>query len=231
MKQLNELEDQLKLQFKNKELLRNAFIHRSYLNEHSEEKIGNNERLEFLGDAVLSFVVSEYIFEKYPSHPEGDLTNFRASIVNAKILSNIAQELGLGEYLFLSRGEEATGGRSRQYLLANTFEALLGAIYLDLGIDQASEFVKKYLLPRLENIIEKELYKDYKSKFQEIAQEQRNVTPLYRIIKEEGPDHEKQFTTAVVIGEEVIAQGYGRSKQEAEQEAAKAALAKWAQTR
>ena len=231
MKPLNELEQELNLEFKSKDLLRNAFIHRSYLNEHSEEKIGNNERLEFLGDSVLSFIVSEYLFEKYPSHPEGDLTNFRASIVNAKILSNIAQELGLGEYLFLSRGEEATGGRVRQYLLANTFEALLGSIYLDLGIKAADGFVKKYLLPKLEDIIEKELYKDYKSKFQEMSQDEKNATPLYRIIKEEGPDHEKEFTTGVYIGEELVAQGFGRSKQQAEQEAAKAALAKWQKTR
>lgn len=231
MLELNNLERELNLKFKNKETLRNAFIHRSYLNEHSEEELGNNERLEFLGDAVLSFIVSEYIYNKYPNHPEGDLTNFRASIVNAKVLSQIAQSLNLGEYLFLSRGEEATGGRSRQYLLANTFEALLGAIYLDQGMGEASKFVHKNLLPILADIVENQLYKDYKSKFQEIAQEQKGVTPVYRIIKEEGPDHEKEFTTGVYIGEELISQGVGRSKQQAEQEAARSGLAKWDKTR
>ncbi len=227
MKQLSELEKELDIQFKDKELLRNAFIHRSYLNEHTDEKLPNNERLEFLGDSVLSSVVSEYIYHKYPTHPEGDLTNFRASIVNAKILSRIAQELELGQYLFLSRGEEATGGRTRQYLLANTFEALLGAIYLDLGMESASAFVHRHLLPQLEDIVNNELYKDFKSKFQELAQEQRGVTPSYRVLKEEGPDHEKHFTTGVYVGEELIAKGDGRSKQQAEQEAAKAGLAKY----
>lgn len=227
MKDLKELEKKLNISFKNKSLLKNAFIHRSYLNEHPEERSGNNERLEFLGDSVLSFVVSEYLYERFPSHPEGDLTNFRASIVNAKTLAKVADELGLGEYLFLSRGEESTGGRSRTYLLANTFEALLGAIYLDQGAEIARKYVQKYLLPSLEEIISKQLYKDYKSLFQETTQEKRGITPVYKVLQEEGPDHEKEFTTGVYLGSELISKGSGRSKQEAEQEAAKSAIAIW----
>lgn len=227
MKDLKELEKKLNISFKNKSLLKNAFIHRSYLNEHPEERLGNNERLEFLGDSVLSFVVSEHLYERFPSHPEGDLTNFRASIVNARSLAKIGQELDLGEYLFLSRGEEATGGRSRTYLLANTYEALLGAIYLDQGIELSKRYVQKYLLPSLDEIISKRLYKDYKSHFQEMSQEGRGITPEYKILKEAGPDHEKEFTTGVYLGSRLISTGTGRSKQEAEQEAAKSAIANW----
>lgn len=227
MKELKEIEKELNLSFKNKDLLKNAFIHRSYLNEHTEEPLGNNERLEFLGDSVLSFIVSEHLYHTYPKNPEGDLTNFRASIVNARTLAKISQSLDLGEYLFLSKGEEATGGRTRQYLLANTFEALLGAIYLDLGLEKSHDFVHKYLIPSLDEIVEKELYKDFKSKFQESAQEKMGVTPNYKVLREEGPDHEKLFTIGVYLAEEMVSTGEGRSKQEAEQEAAKQALAKW----
>src|SRR3972149_1750526 len=168
---LEELEKSLKLNFKDKNLLKSAFIHRSYLNEHPEEKIPHNERLEFLGDSVLGFVVSEYLFLKYPDRPEGDLTNFRSSIVNARTLSEVGGKLALGKYLLLSKGEEATGGRERQYLLANTFEALLGAIYLDLGLQRASELIHDQLIPLLPEIITKGSYKDFKSAFQEQAQD------------------------------------------------------------
>src|SRR4030042_572637 len=168
---LESLEKSLNIEFKNKDLLRIAFIHRSYLNEHPEEQLPHNERLEFLGDAVLGLVVSEYLYNHYPNHPEGDLTNFRSSLVNAKILSTAASSLKIGDYLYLSKGEEATGGRNRQYILANTFESLIGAIFLDRGIEEAKKFIKNFLLPNLPEIIEKKLYKDFKSLLQEKSQE------------------------------------------------------------
>ena len=221
------LQQELKIEFTDKNLLKNAFIHRSYLNEHPEEKLPNNERLEFLGDSVLSFVVSEHLYNEYPNHPEGDLTNFRASLVNAKALSVIAKELKLGEYLLLSRGEEASGGRNRQYLLANTFEALLGAIYIDKGVELASSFVHNQVIPFLPNIIESKTYKDFKSLLQEMSQEKKGSTPTYRVMVEVGPDHSKTFTMGVYLGDSLLAQGIGQSKQEAEQEAAKKALEDW----
>lgn len=223
---LKDIEDKIGLEFKNKNLLKTAFIHRSYLNEHPKERLGHNERLEFLGDSVLGFIVSDYLFEKFPKHPEGDLTNFRSSIVNAKILSVVARELDLGQYLFLSRGEEATGGRDRQYLLANTYESLLGAIYLDSGTETSTKFIHKTLLPHLKTIIEKKLYKDYKSQLQEIAQAKFNITPNYNIVSEKGPDHTKTFETGAYLHKKLLAKGTGKSKQDAEQEAAKLALEK-----
>lgn len=224
---LNSLQRKLGLNFKDKNLLKIAFIHRSYLNEHSEEKLPHNERLEFLGDAVLGLVVSEHLYKSYPDHPEGDLTNFRSSLVNAKTLSRAASNLSLGKYLFLSKGEEATGGRERQYILANTFEALIGAIYLDGGLDTCETFVQKYLLSYLPEIIEKRLYKDYKSLLQEKAQETLGLTPVYKLLEEKGPDHAKTFTIAVFLGRKKEAIGTGNSKQSAEQEAAKLTLEKW----
>lgn len=226
-KNLNRLEKKLGLNFKNKDVLKSAFIHRSYLNEHPNEKLPNNERLEFLGDAVLGMIVSKYIYQKYPQHPEGDLTNFRSSIVNAKSLSKVSSLLKLGDYLYLSKGEEATGGRTRQFILANTFEALIGAIFLDLGLEKVESFLSSYLLPNLEEIIQKKLYKDFKSQFQEKIQEKVGTTPVYKVIDEKGPDHAKTFVSGVFVNDQMIAQGTGPSKQEAEQKAAKAALAIW----
>lgn len=227
MEELSKLEKKLKLNFKDKNLLRMAFIHRSYLNEHPEERLGHNERLEFLGDSVLGMVVSKYLFIEYPNQPEGDLTNFRSSLVNAKMLSKAAVGLHLGNYLYLSRGEEATGGRNRQYIMANTFEALIGAIFLDQGLDAAESFIKKIILPNLKEILEKNLYKDFKSQLQEKAQEKYGVTPTYKVIEEIGPDHAKTFKTAVFIEQKKIAEGEGNSKQEAEQKTAKVALENW----
>jgi len=227
MEELSKLEKKLKLNFKDKNLLRMAFIHRSYLNEHPEERLGHNERLEFLGDSVLGMVVSKYLFIEYPNQPEGDLTNFRSSLVNAKMLSKAAVGLHLGNYLYLSRGEEATGGRNRQYIMANTFEALIGAIFLDQGLDAAESFIKKTILPNLKEILEKNLYKDFKSQLQEKAQEKYGVTPTYKVIEEIGPDHAKTFKTAVFIEQKKIAEGEGNSKQEAEQKTAKVALENW----
>lgn len=221
---LDKFEKSIKLKFKNKDLLKTAFIHRSFLNEHPEEKLPHNERLEFLGDSVLGFIVSDYLYVAYKKSPEGELTNFRSSIVNAQILSKIAKELDLGKFLFLSRGEEATGGRSRQYILANTYESLLGAIYLDQGLSAATKFVKSTLVPHLTEIIEKKLYRDFKSQLQEIVQARFNVTPAYKLISEKGPDHSKVFEVGVFLDRKLLAKGKGSSKQASEQEAAKAAL-------
>lgn len=221
---LEQLEKNLKINFKDKNLLKTAFIHRSFLNEHPEETLPHNERLEFLGDSVLGFVVSEFLFERYPLHPEGDLTNFRSALVNARMLSEVGRKLGLGNYLLLSKGEEATGGRDRQYLLANTFEAFLGAIYLDSGLEPAEKFIHKELLPKLTEIIDTKAYKDFKSAFQELSQEKLNITPSYKVIEEAGPDHDKIFSVGVFLNEKQAGEGKGKSKQIAEQAAAKAAI-------
>lgn len=224
--ELGELQKKLRLKIRDQDLFETAFIHRSYLNEKTNFKLPSNERLEFLGDAVLQLVVSEYLYKSFPNEPEGNLTNFRASIVNAKTLSEVSAGLDLGHYLRLSKGEEASGGRDRPYLLANTFEALLGVIYLDQGLEAAREFINGYVIPKLPQIIEQELYKDYKSKLQELAQERLSLTPNYRVLQEEGPDHAKHFTVGVFLGEEKAGSGLGSSKQVAEQEAAKEALIK-----
>ncbi|MGB9743173.1 MAG: ribonuclease III [Minisyncoccales bacterium] len=224
MKDFDLLEKKLGLKFKNRDLLVQAFCHRSYLNENPDFYLGHNERLEFLGDAVLELVVTEELFKKYPQKPEGELTNWRAALVNAKMLSQVGQELDFDEFLLLSKGEEKETGKARQYILANTFEALIGAIYLDLGYGECLKFIKKRLMTRLPEIIEKGLFKDAKSRLQEEAQERLGITPHYQVLKEWGPDHAKHFTVGVFFGIELIAQGDGLSKQEAELEAAKNAL-------
>jgi ribonuclease-3 len=222
---VEELEKKLKLKFKKKDLIRNAFIHRSYLNEHPGEKLAHNERLEFLGDAILGFIVSEYLYERFPEKSEGDLTNFRSALVNAGSLAKAASKLDLGKHLLLSKGEEATGGRESQYLLANTFEAFLGALYLDLGLEKAKDFVSASLLPYIDQVIEEKLYKDFKSLLQEQAQEKLSITPIYKVLSEEGPDHSKTFKMGVYFEEKLVAEGLGGSKQKAEQDAAEKALA------
>lgn len=229
VKEFSLLEKKLGIKFKNKDLLTQAFVHRSYLNENPGLGLDQNERLEFLGDAVLELVVTEYLYSKYPDKAEGELTNWRASLVNAKILSSLAEELGFNNFLLLSRGEAKELGKARQYILANTFEAFVGALYLDSGYEASDKFIKKCLLPKLPEIIEKKLYKDAKSHFQEEAQEKVGVTPSYKVIKEWGPDHQKKFTIGVYLDNELVAEGEGLSKQEAEEEAAKAALVakKW----
>lgn len=223
---LKNIEKEINIVFKQTILLKTAFIHRSYLNEHPGEKLSHNERLEFLGDSVLGVIVSDYLYEKYPSKPEGDLTNYRSSIVNARILSQVAKELSLGKYLFLSKGEEETGGRDRQYILANTYESLLGAIYLDQGLEVSAKFVRKNLIPHLKEIVDKKLYKDFKSKLQELSQEKFNITPSYKVLSERGPDHSKIFETGVYLNKKLIGKGVGNSKQISEQEAAKNYLEK-----
>jgi ribonuclease-3 len=226
---LSEFSKNIKVSFKNLDLLREALTHRSYLNELNGEQaeLQHNERLEFLGDAVLELITTEYLFEQYPQRPEGDLTSFRAALVRTESLAHEAKKLNYGKYVFMSRGEEATGGRERPYILANTFEAVLGAIYLDQGIATASKFVTRILLPKINEIVEKRLDIDAKSKLQEISQEQLRVTPTYTLVDEVGPDHDKIFTMAVVIDSVEFGQGKGKSKQEAEQNAAENALKNW----
>ena len=224
MKDFDKLEKHLGIHFKNKDLLTQAFVHRSYLNENPDLGLEHNERLEFLGDAVLELVITEYLYKEYPKNAEGELTNWRASLVNAKMLMQIAEELGFNDFLLLSKGEMKELGKARQYILANTFESFVGSLYLDLGYEACDAFIKKVLLVKLPDIIENKLYKDAKSHFQEEAQEKAGVTPSYKVMKEWGPDHKKKFTVGVFLEKELVAQGEGYSKQEAEEEAAKAAL-------
>jgi len=225
MKDFLILEKKLGLNFKNKDLLVEAFCHRSYLNENPKFHLPHNERLEFLGDAVLELIVTEYLYQKYPEKNEGELTNWRAALVNAKILGDLAKGLGFNDFLLLSKGEEKETGKGRQYILANTFEALIGAIYLDQGYGVAKNFVEKNLIERkLPEIIEKGLFKDPKTRFQEEAQERVKITPVYKVLEEWGPDHAKHFLVGVFLGNELVAKGEGSSKQEAEEEAAKNAL-------
>ena len=223
------LEKSLKIRFKNKDLLKQAFIHRSYLNENPDSRLGNNERLEFLGDAVLELVVTEYLFGCYPTEPEGRLTSWRAALVNTKTISAAASKLGFNDYLLLSRGESKELGKARGYILANTFEAFIGALYLDQGYEPCKSFISGNLLGQLPQIIEQELYKDAKSHFQEKSQEILKITPSYKVLEESGPDHAKHFVVGVYLGSDLVARGDGYSKQEAEESTAKNALAakKW----
>lgn len=226
MNRYAELEKKIKIVFKDHELLDIAFVHKSYMNEHSDQKTEHNERLEFLGDAVLELVVTEYLFKKYPDQEEGVLTNWRSALVKGKHLAEIATELDLGLYLYLSRGEERSGGRKKNYILANTLEALIGAMYLDQGYEATHRFIDSFILKRLEEILKKGLHIDAKSHFQEVSQEVTGHTPEYRLIKDEGPDHNKMFIMGAYIGDEFIAEGKGSSKQKAEQEAAAAGIKK-----
>ena len=218
------LEKKLGIKFKNEDLLHQAFTHRSYLNENPDFKLDHNERLEFLGDAVIELIVTEHLFKDYPEKAEGDLTNWRAALVNAKMLTSVAEDLGFNEFLLLSRGEGKELGKARAYILANAFEALLGALYLDQGYKPCDDFIKKYLLVNLAEIIKDGSYKDAKSKFQEEAQERVSITPNYKVIKESGPDHEKNFIVGVYLDKELVAEGKGTSKREAEEAAAELAL-------
>jgi len=218
------LEKKLGIEFKNKDLLKHAFTHRSYLNENPELKLEHNERLEFLGDAVVELIVTSHLYKEFPEKAEGDLTNWRAALVNAKMLTSVAQELGFNDFLLLSRGESKEMGKARAYILANTFEAFLGAYYLDSGYEACDEFIRRHLLKNLAEIIRDGSYKDSKSKFQEEAQERVSITPNYKVLKESGPDHEKSFIVGVYLDDELVAQGEGLSKREAESVAAEAAL-------
>jgi ribonuclease-3 len=223
------IEEKLGFHFNSSELLKQAFTHRSYLNENRKSGVEHNERLEFLGDAVLELVVTEYLYNIYPNKNEGDLTALRSSLVNTQSISDVAHGLGFNDFLLLSRGEAKDTGRARQYILANTFESVIGAMFLDLGYDAAKIFIKVNLIPTLDQIIEKGTWMDAKSKLQEIVQDKVGVTPRYDTVKETGPDHDKTFTVAVFFGENKKTEGSGKSKQEAEQEAARKILVenKW----
>lgn len=210
--------------FSDKDLLLQSLTHRSYLNENPDFTLGHNERLEFLGDAVLELAVTEELYKRFPDKPEGELTSFRAALVNANMLAEVTGKLGVNDFLLLSRGEAKDTGRARQYILANTFESIVGAIYLDKGYKIARDFIYRVLLPRLDEVLEKKLYKDSKSLFQEIAQERVGITPNYEVIREWGPDHDKHFVIGIYLGEELVAQGEGKSKQTAQEDAARNAL-------
>lgn len=210
--------------FKDKNLLKQAFTHRSYLNEHRDKELVHNERLEFLGDAVLELIVTEYLYGKYPDSTEGDLTSYRAALVNAVTLSDAAAKINMNDYLLLSKGELKDVGKARQIILANTIEALIGAIFLDQGYETAKYFISDNIFMLVEKIVEDKSWLDAKSEFQEKAQDNEGITPSYKTLKEEGPDHDKKFTVGVYLEKKKIAEGEGKSKQEAEQVAAKAAL-------
>jgi ribonuclease III len=220
----NIFEQSIGIEFNNKDLLRQAFIHRSYLNENKNTKLEHNERLEFLGDAVLELVITDYLYNKYPDKPEGDLTAYRSALVNSNTLSGVAEKLGVNSFMMLSKGEAKDTGRARQFILANAFEAIIGAIYIDGGYDKAKEFVAGQLFGLTDEIIAERKFIDSKSNFQELAQEKTAITPSYKIIKEIGPDHNKVFTVGVYLKDDLVTTGEGKSKQEAEQDAAEKAI-------
>lgn len=227
MKDFAKLEKIVGTKFKNKDLLMQSVVHRSYLNEHPEFHLNQNERLEFLGDAVLEIVVTEYLFNEFPNTPEGDLTNWRASLVNSKMLAKIASEIDLEKYLYLSKGESKDkNSKARMYILANAIEALIGAVYLDQGVKGAKKFIDAKIICKLKHILDNKLYLDPKSKFQEKSQEVYGFTPHYKVLKESGPDHAKIFEMGLFLNDELIAIGEGASKQEAQIEAATKGLEK-----
>ncbi|NTU66525.1 MAG: ribonuclease III [Candidatus Moranbacteria bacterium] len=224
---IEELAKKLGIEFNDIDLLQQALTHRSYLNEHRSYKLDHNERLEFLGDAVLELVVTEHLYKNFPDHAEGEMTNWRAALVNGEMLAKISKRLGAEEYLLMSRGEAKDTGRARQYLLANAFESIVGAIYLDQGENGyavAKDFIKKNVIVELAEIIKNKSYLDPKSRFQEESQERVGITPSYRVLEESGPDHDKKFVVGVYLGEELSAKGEGLSKQEAQRSAAENAL-------
>ncbi|MBM3261078.1 ribonuclease III [Candidatus Kaiserbacteria bacterium] len=217
-------EERIGYTFKDKRLIETAFTHRSYLNENRTPGREHNERLEFLGDAVLELAVTEFLFAKYPEKPEGDLTAYRAALVNTVSISDAATKLGMNDHMLLSRGEAKDTGRARSIILANAFEAMIGAIYLDAGYDAARTFIATNIFHKADEVVEKRLWQDSKSRLQEIAQEKMGITPTYELVSQVGPDHDKRFMTAVYLGGARAAVGEGKSKQESEQDAAQKAL-------
>lgn len=226
MKTYKDLEKKLKITFKNPNLLEEALTHRSYLNEIKKKGLCSNERLEFLGDSILSFIVSEWLFHDFPNYPEGTLTNIRSNLVKTESLGKIAKKFSLGDFLLLSRGEEEEGGRNNRVLLANALEAVIGAIFLDQGINKVKQFIRMNFKSLLENFILKGEFKDFKSLLQEKTQAKNKISPSYKTLKETGPDHAKIFTVGVFLEKKLLAIGQGKSKQAAEEEAAKKALRK-----
>ena len=223
-KTVSDFEKKLKIKFKNPDLLLEAVIHRSYLNEHKNFKTDHNERLEFLGDAVLELVVTKYLFNNFPN-PEGELTNWRASLVNSHSLSEVADKIKIGDYIHLSKGEQQDKNtKARKSILANAVEAIIGAIYLDQGYEMAEKFINKYIISKLDYILKNKLFIDSKSSFQEISQEKVGVTPHYKVISETGPDHARHFKVGVFLNKEMVAIGEGTSKQEGQVKAAQKAL-------
>lgn len=223
MSTIQELEQELGLEFNDKQLLQQVFIHRSYLNEHRGAGLNHNERLEFLGDAVLELVVTEHLFRQYPN-PEGELTSWRSALVKGETLAEVALELRFPEYLLLSHGETKSGGKQKNLLLANAFEAFIGALYLDKGYEVCQQFLDTWVISRLENILKNNLFLDPKSRLQEHTQRHFGITPTYRIVTETGPDHAKIFEAEVLIGDRLLGKGSGNSKQSAQVGAAEAAI-------
>jgi len=220
-KDFKDLEKKLKVSFVNQDLLVNSCVHCSYLNEHPGFYLEHNERLEFLGDAVLELVVTDHLYRNHPDKSEGELTNWRASLVNANILAEIAQGLGIEEFLLLSKGEEKDkNSKARHFILANAMEAVIGAIYLDQGLEVADMFIEENILSRLPHILKHKLYLDPKTRLQEAAQEHLGVTPIYQVLEESGPDHAKVFKVGVYFNDDMVAVGEGTSKQEAQVAAA-----------
>lgn len=230
-KDFSKFEKKIGVVFSDQNLLREAFTHRSFLNEAKERGLTHNERLEFLGDAVLELAVTDFLYKKYPKDPEGELTAYRTGLVNANTLSDVAVKLGMDDFILLSRGEAKDTGKARQFILANAFEAVVGAIYLDRGYDAAEKFIAEYIYPITDEVVAKKLWQDAKSYFQERSQEAEGVTPTYKVLSEHGPDHDKEFRVGVYLGDAFVAEGRGKSKQEAEQLAAAAGLAakRWRQ--
>ena len=224
MQDFSEFEKKIDYSFQEKRLLIEAFTHRSYLNENPSWPGAHNERLEFLGDAVLELIITEHLFFKFPEKPEGELTSLRSALVNAGMLAQIARDLEMNNFLLLSRGEAKDLGRARAYILANAVEAFIGALYLDSGYKITQDFIVKYIASKIGEVLERHLYRDAKSLFQEQAQEIAGLTPSYRVLKEWGPDHDKHFVVGIYLNDELVASGEGPSKQEAEQNAAQNAL-------
>lgn len=223
---LKKIEEKLGLKFNNLDLLKEALTHRSFLNENYNWPVGHNERLEFLGDAVLELIVTEFLFKKYKKEEEGKLTALRAALVNYQMLAKVAKKFNLEKFIFVSRGEEKDKGKGKEVILANCVEAIIGAIYLDKNYETARDFVEKFILVNLKEVISKKLYQDAKSRLQEIMQEKYKITPVYKVLKEIGPDHQKKFLTGVYLKDKLIGKGKGYSKQEAERDAALNALNK-----
>lgn len=210
----------------NTALFQEAVTHRSYLNEHRSHPVPHNERLEFLGDAVLELAVTERLYADFPDRPEGELTALRAALVNSDMLSKIGRDLEIERFLLMSRGEAKDTGRARAFLIANVVEAVIGALYLDQGYDAAKAFIETHVLTRIQEVFDAKLYTDPKSRFQELSQEKLGVTPQYRVLRESGPDHDRRFIAGVFVGDELIAEGEGLSKQDAQRNAAKEGLVK-----